>query len=78
MPTWFAAVVALAAITTTYLFCVRPMLRGRCATTATDTALDERERGRQLGELREQVRILRAQDALDAGQSPSGTPGRTR
>jgi hypothetical protein len=78
MPTWFAAVIALAAITVTYLFCVRPMLRGRCATTATDTALDERETDRQLGELREEVRILRAQDALGAGQPPSGTPGPAR
>jgi hypothetical protein len=47
MPTWFAAVIALVAITATYLFCVRPMLRGRCATTTTGTALDERETDRQ-------------------------------
>ena len=78
MPTWFAAVIALAAITATYLFCVRPMLRGRCTTTTTGTALDERETDRQLGELREEVRILRAQDALDAGQPPSGAPGPAR
>ena len=42
MPTWLAAVIALAAITATYLFCVRPMLRGRCAASASSTTLDER------------------------------------
>ena len=30
---------------------------------------------RHLAELREEVRILRAQDALDTGQPPSSAPG---
>ncbi|MBW0090380.1 hypothetical protein I4I73_16490 [Pseudonocardia sp. KRD-184] len=75
MSTWIAAFVAVAAIAATYFFCVRPALRGRCAmsgTTGTDPATD-----RQIAELREELRMLRAQDALDDGRvtrSPSTPP----
>ncbi len=70
MPTWFAAVIAVAAIAATYFCCVRPALRGRCAMTAATQGPDT-EADRELAELREQVRVLRAQDALDSGRVPS-------
>lgn len=74
MAIWLAALIAVAAVAATYLFCVRPMLRGRghCATTGSpvqDTELD-----RQVAELREELRALRAQDALDSGRVPSRKP----
>lgn len=74
MSTWLAALIAVAAITVTYFFCIRPHLRGRghCATTgisAQDTGLD-----RQVAELREELRVLRAQDALDSGRVPGSKP----
>jgi hypothetical protein len=69
MPTWFAAVIAVAAIAATYFFCVRPALRGRCAMSAPQGPGAEADR--ELAELREEVRALRAQDALDSGRVPS-------
>lgn len=73
MSTWIAALIAAGAITATYFACVRPHLRGRgCATTgdsAQDTELD-----RQIADLREELRVLRAQEALDSGQVPSSKP----
>ncbi len=74
MPTALAAVIAVAAIGATYLFCVRPMIRGRghCAPGAglgPDAEVD-----RQVTALREELRILRAQDSQDSGPVPSGTP----
>ena len=52
MSTWVAALVAAAAITLTYVFCVRPMLRGRAA----DSHAEDPEIV-----LREELRVLRAQ-----------------
>jgi hypothetical protein len=73
MPTWLAALVAVGAITATYFFCVRPHLRGRgCA--ATSDAAGDGELGRQVAELREELRAMRAQDSLDSGRVPSSTP----
>ncbi|SEP53329.1 hypothetical protein [Amycolatopsis saalfeldensis] len=62
MPTWVVAVIAIAAVTATYFSCVRPMLRGRshCGAPAGRDDLD-----RQIAELREEVRVLRAQEVLD-------------
>jgi hypothetical protein len=69
MSTWLAAAVAAAAISLTYFFCVRPMLRGRgCA--MTDRAGDRSARDREIAELREELRVLRAQDALDRQLPP--------
>lgn len=67
MSVWLAGVVALAAITVTYVFCIRPHLRMSGA--EQDTELD-----RQVAELREELRVLRAQDALDSGRVPSSRP----
>ncbi|MEC3974424.1 hypothetical protein [Amycolatopsis sp. H20-H5] len=62
MPTWFVAAVAIAAVTVTYFSCVRPMLRerGHCDAPGRGGDLD-----RRIAELREEVRVLRAQDSLD-------------
>jgi hypothetical protein len=78
MSTWVAAVIALAAITATYLSCVRPALRGRCAASASVAEPEGRELDRQLTDLREEVRILRSQHNLSADQSPPGAPGPAR
>lgn len=65
MPTWLAALVALAAIALTYFFCVRPMRRdGRCG--MGDACRSDADRAREIAELREELRILRAEDALDS------------
>lgn len=55
MPTWFVALVAIAAVTVTYFSCVRPMLRGRgrCGAPGGSGDLD-----RQIAELREDVRVF--------------------
>jgi len=74
--TWLGAAVAVAAIAATYFFCVRPGMRGRCAasgsgaTTGNGAAGNDVELDRQLAELREEVRMLRAQDMLDTGEVP--------
>lgn len=72
MSTWIAAFVAVAAIAATYFFCVRPAMRGRCAmsgTTDGDLATDQ-----QIAQLREELRVMRAQDALDSGRVTSSQP----
>ena len=66
MSTWIAAFVAVAAIAATYFFCVRPAMRGRCAMNRT--AGYELPTDRQVAELREELRVLRAQDSLDGGR----------
>lgn len=72
MSIWIAAFVAVAAIAATYFFCVRPGLRGRCAMSG-DTGHDA-DTERQVAELREELRVLRAQDSLDSGRVPSSRP----
>jgi len=59
MSTWIAALIAVAAITVTYFTCVQPMLRGRshCAPAG------DSDRARQIAQLREEVRLLRTEDA---------------
>jgi len=53
--TWPAALVAAAAIVLTYLFCVRPMSRGRVR--RPESGSEEQT----IAELREELRVLRAQ-----------------
>ena len=55
MSTWVAALVAAAAITLTYVFCVRPMMHGRGRAT-TSRAEDP-----EIAQLRDELRVLRAQ-----------------
>ncbi len=80
MPTWMTALIAAAAIAAIYFFCIRPMWRGngRCA-TADRGERQEAELSKQVAELREELRILRAGDELDAirasgrGEQPPAT-----
>jgi hypothetical protein len=74
MATWLAALIAVAAITATYFFCVRPMLRGRGHRATTGNSAQDTEVDRQVAELREELRAIRAQDALDSGRVPSSKP----
>jgi len=69
-----AALVAVAAIGLTYLVCVRPMLggRGHCGMPA-GVRHDESTAGvtkREIAEMREELRILRAQDQLRRQEVP--------
>jgi hypothetical protein len=52
MSTWLAALVAAAAITLTYVFCVRPMMRGRAAASRAEDP--------EITQLREKLRALQA------------------
>jgi hypothetical protein len=75
MSVWIAGLIALAAITATYFSCVRPHLRNRggCG-VAGGAARNDAELDRQVAEMREEFRLLRAQDALDRGRVPSSKP----
>jgi hypothetical protein len=55
MSTWVAALVAAAAITLTYVFCVRPMMHGRGRAAAAPAEDPE------IAHLRKELRGLRAQ-----------------
>lgn len=69
MPTWLAFLIAAAAITATYFFCIRPMRRGQCGMATGDDQRDV-ERTREIAELREELRILRVEDSLGSGPAP--------
>jgi hypothetical protein len=68
--TVIAALVAVAAVAATYFFCIRPMRRGHCGATGAVSGRDA-EVDRQIAELREELRVLRAQDSLDSGRVAS-------
>ena len=68
MDTVFLALVAAAALAATWFFCLRPMRRGRCAMTGR--AAGDPELSRQIAELQEEIRMLRAQDAIATTQAP--------
>jgi hypothetical protein len=67
MSTWVAALVAATAITLTYFFCVRPMMRGRggCAMPGCAPVRQQGDGDSEVAQLREEIRALRAQDRLD-------------
>jgi hypothetical protein len=73
MSVWGAGLLLLAAITVTYLFCIRPHLRGSSSCGMAGASKSDAEMDRQVGELREELRVLRAQDALDSGRVSSRT-----
>jgi len=74
MSTWLAALIAVAAITVTYFSCVRPHLRGRGQSATSGGSTPGAEVNRQVAELREELRVLRAQDSLNSGRVPSRKP----
>lgn len=74
MSVWLAALIAGGALVATYLFCVRPMLGGRGHCVMPGDAGRDAELDRQVAELREEVRVLRAQDSLDRGRVPGTRP----
>jgi len=75
MSVWIAGLIALAAITATYFSCVRRHLRNRVGCgVAGDAARNDAELDRQVAEMREDLRLLRAQDTLDSGRVPSSKP----
>jgi hypothetical protein len=67
MSTWVAALVAAAAITLTYFFCVRPMMRDRggCAMPGCGPGRPQGVGDSEVAQLREEIRVLRAHDRLD-------------
>ena len=79
MEAWVAAAIATASIASTYYFCVRPGIRGRCAGARPGAAVDSNDADldRQMAQLQEDIRVLHAQDLLDAGQTaPKPVPPR--
>ncbi|MGH3985595.1 MAG: hypothetical protein ACRDST_23665 [Pseudonocardiaceae bacterium] len=74
MSAWFAALIAVAAVTVTYLSCVRPILRGRGHCGMARGSEPESDINSQIAELREELRVLRAQDSLASGRVPGSTP----
>lgn len=59
MSTWVAILVAAAAFTLTYVFCVRPMMRGRAEGEEVALAAEDPE----IADLRKELRVLRAQES---------------
>jgi hypothetical protein len=66
--------VAAAAIGLTYVLCVRPMMRGHSGCTMHRSAAgqlgDRSVREREIAQLREELRVLKAQDVLDRQTPP--------
>jgi hypothetical protein len=69
MSTWVGALVAAAAIGLTYVFCVRPMMRVHSGCTMHQSAPgplgDRSVREREIAQVRDELRVLRAQGVLD-------------
>jgi hypothetical protein len=57
------AAVAVTSLAATWFFCLRPMWKGRCAMSGHAGSSDEKL-SRDIAELQEEIRMLRAQDAL--------------
>ncbi|MGH3980431.1 MAG: hypothetical protein ACRDRZ_15735 [Pseudonocardiaceae bacterium] len=67
MDTLVLALVAAASLTATWFFCLRPMRRGRCVMSRNR---DDHHLSREIAELREEIRVLRAQEVLADRQPP--------
>lgn len=65
---WLALLVATVAIAMTYLVCVTPHLLGR--RTGVESQSKNQLADRQLADLRDDLRALRDDDALDGGRTP--------
>jgi hypothetical protein len=62
------AAVAVTSLAATWFFCLRPMWKGRCGMSGHAGSSDEKL-SRQIAELQEEIRMLRAQDALGKDRS---------
>jgi hypothetical protein len=69
-PTWIAALIALTAVTATYLSCLRPAVRRRAHRATADGAAAKLGIDRQITALSEEVHALRAQGATNRGPAP--------
>jgi len=67
MSTWLAVLLAAAAFTLTYVFCVRPMMHGMGKGEEVALAAGDSE----IADLREELHALRAHDS-SRRQSPEG------
>lgn len=67
MSIWFAAALPAAAITATYLFCIRPMRRGECGMAGQSPA-QRTARDSELADLRREVARLREEQAAPGGE----------
>lgn len=63
MDTVLLAAIAAAVLAATWFFCLRPMWKGRCPMSG-GAGNSDTELRRQITELSEEIRMLRAQDAL--------------
>lgn len=63
METVLLAAIAAAVLAATWFFCWRPMWKGRCPTSG-GAGNSDAELRRQITELSEEIRMLRAQDTL--------------
>lgn len=71
--TWLPAAVALVAIAMTYFICVRPHLPGRrCSGAGSHSENDAI--GRQLADLRDELRALQADHGFARGPVPGTNP----
>jgi hypothetical protein len=67
---WLPASVAAAAFTLTYLFCVRPMRRGRCGMTPSDPG---RELAHELAEARARLATVLSEQEAKGAAGPAAT-----
>jgi hypothetical protein len=74
---WLPAGTVIAAVALTYFFCVRPMRRGHCATTATGRSSTSAELDRALDQARIHLTRLRT-DAHQDAQVHADVPPPTR
>lgn len=70
MLTYLPAVVAVAAIALTYLFCIRPMRRGNACFTRTSSGHDAR--GLELERVRAELEVLRLRERQRERAEPAG------
>lgn len=63
MDTVLLVVVAAASLVAIWFFCLRPMRQGRCGMSG-GAGNGDAQLQRQIAELQEEIRMLRAQDAL--------------
>lgn len=68
METLVLALVAAASLAATWFLCLRPMRQGRCAMTGNG---GDRDLRRQIADLQEEIRMLRAQDVLADSEPPA-------